>query len=135
MPRIIGNKPVDFWENKVLQALKNQLPEDWVVLPSVMWTLEKNGFVRDGEADFVILVPNLGLVVLEVKGSKAFKVGEDGIWMRQESNGSWLKLRESPSEQATRNMHDLANTIKEKQRWESFPGVFLIYCYLPSRNS
>lgn len=124
MPRIIGNKPVDFWENKVLQALKNQLPDDWVVLPSVMWTLEKNGFVRDGEADFVVLAPNLGLVVLEVKGSKAFKVGEDGIWMRQESNGSWLKLRESPSEQATRNMHDLTNTIKEKQGWECFPGVF-----------
>jgi hypothetical protein len=124
MPRIIGTKPVDFWENRVLEALKHQLPDDWVVLPSVMWTLEKNGFVRDGEADFVILAPNLGLIVLEVKGSKAFKVGEDGIWMRQESNGTWLKLRESPSEQATRNMHDLTNAIKEKQGWDCFPGFY-----------
>jgi len=124
MPRIIGNMSVEFWENKVLQALKHQLPADWVVMPSVMWTLNKNGYVRDGEADIVILVPNLGLVVVEVKGSKEFQVNEDGIWRRKQGDGTWLNLKESPPEQATRNMHDLTGVLNSKQRWESFPGFF-----------
>jgi len=135
MPRIIGNMSVEFWENKVLQALKHQLPADWVVMPSVMWTLNKNGYVRDGEADIVILVPNLGLVVVEVKGSKEFQVNEDGIWRRKQGDGTWLNLKESPPEQATRNMHDLTGVLNSKQRWESFPGFFFLSCCVSTRKS
>ncbi|MDC5803448.1 NERD domain-containing protein [Vibrio europaeus] len=124
MPRIIGAAPADFWENKVIQALKQQLPDDWVVLPSVMWTLEKNGYVRDGEADIVVLVPNLGLAVIEVKGSREFQVSEEGIWQRKLPNGGWFSLNESPPEQATRNMHDLTRALSSKQGWSSFPGTY-----------
>ncbi|EKO3514434.1 NERD domain-containing protein [Vibrio fluvialis] len=124
MPRIIGAAPADFWENKVIQALKQQLPDDWVVLPSVMWTLEKNGYVRDGEADIVVLVPDLGLVVIEVKGSKEFQVSEEGIWRRKLPNGGWFNLNESPPEQATRNMYDLTSALSSKQGWTSFPGSY-----------
>ena len=38
------------------------------------------GAVRDGEADFVVLAPELGLAVIEVKGSKLVRVDENGIW-------------------------------------------------------
>jgi hypothetical protein len=124
LPRIIGNQPADRWENEVLKAFKNQLPDDWVVMPSVMWTLKKNGYVRDGEADFVVLVPDSGLIVVEVKGSKEFKVAEDGVWLRKAGDGSWVRLGESPPEQATRNMHDLTNVLSETT---PFPGR---YAYL-----
>lgn len=124
MPRVIGNHPADRWENVVLQALKNQLPKDWVVMPSVKWTLEKNGYVRDGEADFIVLAPSLGLVVVEVKGSKEFMVGDDGVWRRKQGDGSWVNLKESPPEQAMRNMYDLTESLKNKHRWSQFPGRF-----------
>lgn len=113
MPKIVGSLPADLWENEVLKAFKAQLPEDWVVMPSVHWTLAKNGYVRDGEADFVVLVPNSGLVVVEVKGSKGFRVEENGVWSRKEKNGSWTELKEAPPEQATRNMHDLTKVLIE----------------------
>ena len=74
MPKVIGPSPHNRWENEVLKAFRQQLPADWVVMPSVGWTLRKDDYVKDGEADFVVLAPGLGLVVIEVKGSKEFKV-------------------------------------------------------------
>ncbi len=127
MPRVIGTRSVDRWENEVLKALINQLPNDWVVLPSVKWTLEKNGYVRDGESDFVVLAPRSGMVVVEVKGSREFKVVDDGTWSRRNGDGTWAQLRESPPEQATRNMHDLVGSLREKFGWSDFPGR---YAYL-----
>lgn len=124
MPRIVGGLPADRWEVEVLKAFKNQLPPDWVVMPGVHWTLEKNGYVRDGEADFVVLVPDSGLVVVEVKGSKEFKVEENGIWSRKENNGTWTELKEAPPEQAIRNMHDLTGVLNKSYKWLSFPGRY-----------
>lgn len=126
MPKVIGSNPIDRWENEVLKALKQQLPREWIVLNSVGWSLMKNGYVREGQADFVVLVPDSGLVVVEVKGSKEFKVDEAGIWHRKEK-GQWIALRESPPEQASRNMHDLVQIIKDEYRWRDFPGR---YAYL-----
>ena len=137
MPRVLGNLPFNRWENEVLKALRNQLPDDWVVLPSVQWTLARNGYVRDGEADFVILIPNSGLVILEVKGSREFKVGEDGVWHRKSSDGTWFMLKESPPEQAMRNMHDLTGVLTEKNQWATFPGRFsylVVYPQGEARN-
>lgn len=127
MPRVIGNLPADRWENEVLKALKSQLPADWVIMPSVKWTMGKNGYVRDGEADFVVLAPGSGMVVLEVKGSKEFLVGEDGIWRRRQGEDGWVTLKEPPPEQAMRNMHDLAGVLSDEKHWKEFPGR---YAYL-----
>lgn len=121
---IIGNRPTDRWENEVFKALKNQLPDDWIVMPSVMWTLKKNGYVRDGEADLVVLVPDSGLIIVEVKGSKEFIVGDDGIWRRKDNYGTWVRLQESPPEQATRNMHDLKDLLMKSKQWNDFPGRY-----------
>ena len=84
MASVLGVAPTNEAERKVLKQLQQQLPEDWIVLPSVSWALRQNGYVRDGEADFVVLVPNQGLVVLEVKGTKEFEVREDGRWYRKD---------------------------------------------------
>ena len=87
MPRVIGPVPSDKWEKEVRRQLLKQLPDNWIVICSVSWALRNDiGAVRDGEADFVVLVPELGLAVLEVKGSKLVRVDENGIWHRQQSD-------------------------------------------------
>lgn len=131
MPRIIGTSPHNRWENEVLKQFRQQLPIDWVVMPSVGWTLMKEDRVRDGEADFVVLAPGLGLVVIEVKGSKEFKVDQSGTWHRLEPNGSWHPLRQSPPEQAMGNMYTLVELLKEKYRWLEFPGRFAYLVIYP----
>lgn len=135
MIRVIGNLPSDRWENEVLKAFKNQLPSDWTVLTSVQWTLAKNGYVKDGEADFVVLIPNSGLVIVEVKGSKEFMVGEDGIWQRKLNDGSWIRLSEAPPEQAIRNMHDLTSVLNKVNQHNIFPGRFSYLVVYPQGDA
>ncbi len=131
MPKVVGYRPADQWENEVLKALRNQLPDDWVVMPSVKWTLEKNGYVRDGEADFVVLAPGSGMVILEVKGSKEFMVDDEGVWRRKQADDTWIALKESPPEQALRNMHDLVGVLKARNKWQEFPGRFAYVVVYP----
>ena len=61
MSKVIGPVPSDRWEREVRRQLLKQLPDNWTVICSVAWALrDDRGFVRDGEADFVVLAPNLG---------------------------------------------------------------------------
>ena len=131
MPRVIGPVPSDKWEREVRKQLLKQLPDSWIVICSVSWALKNDiGAVRDGEADFVVLVPELGLVVIEVKGSKLVRVDENGIWYRQASDfrrgPREVILKESPPVQANKNLHTLAKVIKEELSFSAnapFPGL------------
>jgi len=129
MPRVIGPVPSDKWEREVRQQLLKQLPDNWVVICNVSWALKNDlGAVRDGQSDFVVLAPGLGLAVVEVKGSKLVRVDENGIWHRSIFDSRGRKVAEKvvnppPPEQACGNLHTLAKVVKEKLRLDSFPGL------------
>ena len=130
MPRVIGPVPSDKWEREVRRQLLKQLSDNWIVICNVSWALKNDrGFVRDGQADFVVLVPGLGLAVVEVKGSKLVRVDEDGNWYRGEKyNGRYCEvlLKEPPPEQATRNLHEITKLIKDELSLDEnapFPGL------------
>lgn len=125
MPRVLGPVPSDKWEKEVRRQLAKQLPADWFVICNVSWALQEDGRVRDGQADFVVLAPNLGMVVVEVKGTQSVCVGEDGIWRRRYKNREEL-LNESPPEQANRNLHTLVKVVKKELGLgenDQFPGL------------
>ncbi|MCA9128765.1 MAG: NERD domain-containing protein [Planctomycetales bacterium] len=133
MPKILGPIPTDRWEREVLHQFRQQLPKEWVVVSSVCWTLETEaGFVRDGQADFVILVPGSGMVVAEVKGSREFRVADDGRWYRRERSGAEMPINESPPAQATRNMHELSRVVVKQGGWGKFPGRFAYIVIYPN---
>lgn len=129
MPRVIGPVPSDRWEKEVRRQLEKQLPDNWVVICNVAWALNSgSGYVRDGEADFVVLAPNLGLVVLEVKGSRLVRVREDGSWARVSygRRGQPEKediIRKIPPEQACSNAHTLSTLLKDEFGQNHFPGL------------
>ncbi len=108
MPKMLGPVPADKWEREVYHQLKLQLPHDWTVISGVSWSRvgpsDEWRYVRDGQADFVVLIPGLGMVIVEVKGSRAFRVGANGRWYRIDLNGNQTEIDESPPAQATRNM-------------------------------
>ncbi|MDH3378647.1 MAG: NERD domain-containing protein, partial [Gammaproteobacteria bacterium] len=54
-------------EKKICAALADLNPA-WTILWSVSWQGERNNREGDGEADFVLINPNHGVIVLEVKG-------------------------------------------------------------------
>jgi hypothetical protein len=134
MPKMLGQNSVDRWEREVRRQLSQQLPQDWTVVCNVAWALQDdNGVVRDGQCDFVVLAPGLGMAILEVKGSRSVRVGSDGIWYRKETNrrtgnvSAEVPINEPPPEQACRNMHTLARAVCDRLPRQTFPGA---YAYL-----
>lgn len=123
MAKIFGRPPDNKAEERVVLSLKDQLPADWLIIPSVRWAKQLAKRLGDGEADIVVLAPGLGMLVIEVKGTKEFRVMESG-WERFE-NGRWIQLDRTPVEQATSNVYDLKKIVCEAVGWgENFPGLY-----------
>lgn len=121
-PNQISLKP----ERDVAIALINQLGDDCTVYHSYPWIkLERDhyggSFLREGEADFVVIAPTHGILILEVKGGTIAYHPEDRLWYRHLLSGE-KKLIKDPFEQARSNAHYLARRINEA-------GVDLTYGY------
>jgi hypothetical protein len=98
-------------ERLVYEALQGLSDEYWV-LHSYPWLRPDRSLssepIREGEADFVILHPRKGLLVLEVKGGTPRLEGR--VWFRGE------KEMKNPFEQARRNRYALLDAIEERTR-------------------
>ena len=86
------------------------LPNSWRVFHSVGFQMPKGNRVFDGEADFVLLHPRHGFIVLEVKGGT---VGvENGNWYQVSRGGARHSLSQSPFDQAKSAMYDLRTYLE-----------------------
>ena len=90
-------------ERKVYAALKLALPKGWTAWHSVR-VRDREGF--SGEGDFVIAVPDRGLLMLEVKGGRIEQ--RDGHWFQ---NGTPMEV--SPREQAEGFVRKLVGRLRE----------------------
>lgn len=130
MPRILGPLPANRAERAVFRQLEQQLAADWVVLSNVGWSTRQvsasgRTWVRDGQADFVVLAPGFGLCVVEVKGSRHVRVGADGCWYRSHDGDSWEPIRpKTPPEQAITNTHEITSLASRRMGWTRFPWPF-----------
>lgn len=99
-------------EEPVYVALRDQLGDDYAVLHSYPWLRPWRGdALLEGEADFVVLHPQRGILVLEVKGGETIR--HDGRrWFRSTLNG--LKEFQDPFVQARKNMHALLDIVRER---------------------
>ena len=100
-------------EEPVYRALRDQLSDNFIVLHSYPWLRpwRGEGALSEGEADFVLLHPDLGMLVLEVKGGDTIR--HDGHrWFRDTANGP--RQFQDPFHQARRNMHALLDIAKER---------------------
>ena len=109
-PNPTSDEIPDKAERAVYKALRGSLPDDWAVFYHYVYTV-KEGYRRpeDGEADFIILVPRLGVLFLEVKGSRSFE-SIDGIWYVIDENNNRTKTK-NPFEQAIKNKHNIIKNI------------------------
>ena len=111
-------------ERPVYEALRDQLPSEFTVLHSYPW-LRRSGrskALEEGEADFVVLHRQLGLLVLEVKGGKEIWC-EERQWFRRTYEGP--KKIKDPFLQAQRSMHELVDFVDKRSRGELSKGDFV----------
>ncbi len=99
-------------EEPVYVALRDQLGDDYSVLHSYPWLRPWRGdALLEGEADFVVVHPRRGILVLEVKGGETIR--HDGRrWCRDTGDGP--KEFQDPFVQARKNMHALLDIIRER---------------------
>jgi hypothetical protein len=112
MARYIGIRedvPSEDSERRVAVALR-ALPDGWTVLHHVCWQSKRGGRQGDGEADFILLHPKRGLLVLEVKGG-GIQI-HDGRWSSINRRGERNEIR-NPYEQATDSKYALLGWLKE----------------------
>lgn len=111
LARYIGlgsDEPIEDSERRVADVLR-RLPDGWIVLHHVSWQSKRGGRQGDGEADFIILHPGKGLIVLEVKGGGVDV--EHGRWMTTDRFGKRHDIK-NPFEQAIASKHALVGWLR-----------------------
>lgn len=115
LPDDIKNEPfrqaeIDFYNASI------NLPDDWFVLYGVSWYLHiKNNSWNEGEADFVIISPDIGLVVIEIKGGRIGR--DDEGWYSIDRNDVKHRIKD-PSNQAANCKHKLLRFIKSNPQFQ-----------------
>lgn len=113
-------------ERRVWEAL-SKLDAEWCVFHSVAWQAMRGKRQADGEADFVLVHPRAGVLLLEVKGGEISV--DSGNWLSKDRWGSVFSIK-SPFRQAVSSKYALRSYLE--QRESSLAGVpFLHAVVLP----
>ena len=105
-PSTPGND-VSIAERRVFDRFARDLPEDWIVLHGrrvVVPSADRRPPV-ESEADFLVIDPARGCVVIEVKGGTDIGADAEG-WFSIDSRGNRKSIKE-PAAQAQRVMHTM----------------------------
>lgn len=108
-PDVDGDEPESGAERAVFDAIRDRLPEPWEAFHGTGFTERDHATgTRDGEIDFVLAHPEVGIFCLEVKGGGV--ECRDGAWYRTRRDGPAERMRD-PFEQAKGQRHALKRLI------------------------
>jgi len=121
IPKIHPNEIDNPGERKIATALIEQLPTKVEVFHSFQWLdlqnrrneKSQNQRLQQGECDFVVLHPDLGLLFIEVKGGMLTYDAENFQWFRVVGS-EMRQINKNPFEQVRNNMYVLLKTVKEE---------------------
>ena len=103
-------------EAEVYRLCRDRLPDRVVVLHRVEWILRQaNVEAGDGEADFLVCDPDVGLLVLEVKGGGITHDAADR-WYSTDRGGQTHEIKD-PFRQAKAGKYAVLTKLKEHRTW------------------
>lgn len=103
-----------------------KLSDKFIVLHAVKWFARERGTV--GEVDFVIAHPDLGVLIMEVKGGDVEV--KQGIWYSTGYTGRTSEIQD-PCEQAERNRRALRDWLTHDPRTRNIPFALFPAVALP----
>jgi hypothetical protein len=105
-------------EIKVFQKCRSELSDEWHVFYSrPWWGINERGGEKDGEADFILAHPNLGILFIEVKGGKINYDEKTDQWSTTDRYGITHNLKRSPVQQAISSKHELIKKFQKNPNW------------------
>ncbi len=99
-------------EQRLFDLFRTELPKPYTVLHSVKWLSRKPHRDYDGEADFLVLHPEYGGLVVEVKGGEIIREPLSTAWYSRDRHGT-LHLIKNPFDQAKGAMYDLQAILRQ----------------------
>ncbi len=112
-------------ERKVFDSLAS-LGDDFTVFYSVSWQVRSRHGARDGEADFIVAHPDLGVLIIEVKGGRIRYDANTQQWFSIDRYNI-KHLIKDPVQQARNSKGALLTKLKELPFWDN---RFLTIAYL-----
>lgn len=112
MVRVVGETPRFAHESErlVWERLCRTAGDDTVLIPNVRLT----SALKDHELDVVVIMPRVGIVVVEVKGGSV-SVDEQGQWW---SGGGTRRSRVRPVDQCRDGKYVLRTFVEDDPRWK-----------------
>lgn len=111
IPSVISPEVNSSAERRVFEWFQNApQTDDWIVLHSL--GISTHNKVIYGETDFFVLVPQMGLFALEVKGGRVRR--EDGIWYFTNKYGKTNSKVRGPFEQAKDGVFSIVSALKNR---------------------
>jgi AAA domain/UvrD-like helicase C-terminal domain/Nuclease-related domain len=104
-------------ERRLYEGFLEQLDEAFVIYHSVDWVVGGRAGPDEGEADFVITHPELGLLALEVKGGRVVYDPGTRRWSQTGHSGTH-GLDEDPFHQSKGAMHSLVRILEGQPGWD-----------------
>lgn len=105
-------------EAKVYRALRDKLPNDYVVFFQVGWILRRQEEqAKDGETDFLVCHPDHGYLSIEVKGGGVGFDAVSGEWFSVDRRNQ-KHIINNPIGQALKAKYSIRSKLNEHPRWQ-----------------
>jgi hypothetical protein len=109
-------------EARFYEACRDQLSDDVVVIHSAGWIYrDRLGRLREGEADFTIVIPRDGVFAVEVKGGGVAYDALVGKWYSVDRTGQRNTIKD-PFKQASNERHALLDQLTGHPLWRHWKG-------------
>jgi hypothetical protein len=111
-------------ERRLYEAFARELNDEWLVFHHVKWIgNDDRGRPCDGETDFVVTHPHLGVLVIEVKGGRIRFDQASGHYVSTDRDGEEYDIGD-PFEKATGDKHTLIAKLRALPGWPRQRIVF-----------
>lgn len=119
LPEWVMQDPRRSAEREVYRQLQLVLNDDWSVYYSrPWWGITPKGGEIDGEADFVVVHPVLGVLFIEVKGGVIGYDSKSDTWFSTDRDGVRHRIKD-PIQQSMSAKHRLLDKFRNAKGWPS----------------
>ena len=116
-------------ERQVFLEARIRLPESWIVIHGLHLSTRDHNGSQEGEADFLVLDPGRGTLVLEVKGGGIRRTRREWFSVDRKGNEHQIRNPEDQARRAARRIHrflsEHARFGQAGRRVQVRPGIVL----------
>ena len=120
IPAVIDASHSPPGEVEIFTLLRDRAPGSWTVLHSLDLPQHKRQI--EGEADFLVLIPGVAAICLEVKSHQRVLRDASGLWRL----GQEQPTARSPFRQAADAMHSIRRRASEHPGLEAVPFLSVV---------